>query len=179
MQPVETPVIILIAAMSKNRVIGYKKKIPWNLPEDLIRFKQLTMGHAIFMGRKTFESIGKPLPGRTNFVISRDERLKISNVHKINSIEHGLAICAKKEKVFIIGGQQIYEAALPLAHQIELTIIDSVYKGDTFFPKLNEKNWESRIGLRQVSKNLKLEFHYETYLRVESTRTSLGVPEIH
>ncbi len=172
MQPVETPMIILIAAVSKNRVIGYKKKIPWHLPEDLIRFKKLTMGHAIFMGRKTFESIGKPLPGRTNFVISRDENLKISNAHKINSIEHGLSICAMKEKVFIIGGQQIYEAALPFAHQIELTKIDSVYKGDTFFPKFNEKNWKSRISLRQVSKKSALEFHYETYLRVKFYKNS-------
>lgn len=136
--------ISIIAALGKNRVIGKENKLLWHIPEDLKRFKTLTLGHPVIMGRKTFESIiaalGKPLPGRTNVVVSRSIKDRPlwsgGDVPVVNSIEEALAKASAldSEEVFIGGGGQIYEQALPHADRLYLTLIDDEKEGDSYFP---------------------------------------------
>jgi dihydrofolate reductase len=123
--------IVIIAALAGNRVIGNKGKIPWHLSDDLKRFKQLTMGHTVIMGRKSYESIGKPLPGRRNIVITSRT---IPGVECAPSLEAALQTIQREATVFIIGGGMLYAAALPLADAFYLTHVDGEYTGDTFFP---------------------------------------------
>ena len=132
----------LIVAASRNGVIGAGNKLPWHLPADLKRFKQLTMGHPILMGRKTFESIGKPLPGRTNIVITRQEGFQACGATVAHSLEEALQICEGQEEVFVIGGAEIYKQALPLADRIYLTRVDADFEGDTFLPALDPARWK-------------------------------------
>ena len=134
--------VSLIVAASQNNVIGKNNQLPWRLPEDLKRFKQLTMGHPILMGRKTFESIGKPLPGRTNIVITRQRGLEACGAAVVHSMEEALQICEGQEEVFVIGGAEIYKQALPLADRIYLTHIDQDFEGDTFLPAIDPAQWK-------------------------------------
>jgi dihydrofolate reductase len=133
--------VIIIAAMAANRVIGRRNTIPWHIPEELRWFKSITMGHALIMGRKTFESIGRPLPGRATFVISRDPDRSFAGCATVQSLDQALALAAGQEKVFIAGGAQIYSLALPLAHTILLSILDKEVDGDTFFPLVPEQDF--------------------------------------
>ncbi|RYE04577.1 MAG: dihydrofolate reductase [Sphingobacteriaceae bacterium] len=133
--------IILIVAVSSNNVIGKNNQLIWHLPSDLKHFKQLTTGHAVFMGRKTYDSIGKPLPNRRNLVISRTQK-EIAGCEVVASLEAGFKICADEEEIYIIGGAEIYRLALPLAHRIELTRVHHDFDGDTFFPEINPKQWQ-------------------------------------
>ncbi len=132
------PTISIIAALGKDtRVIGSNGKIPWHIPEDFKRFKALTMGHVIIMGRKTYESIGKPLPGRINIIISRNPDFKAPTECIIaHSLTEALEVARKieKDEIFIIGGQSVYEEALPLADKLYLTLVETKVGGDTFFP---------------------------------------------
>ena len=139
--------ITAIAAMSQNRVIGSENEIPWYLQEDFKFFKKTTLNHHIIMGRKTFESIGKPLPKRTNIVITRNPFFIASNVITANSLENALAIAAENEETeaFIIGGGTIYEQSLPLLDKIYLTEVATEIAGDTFFPELNLEAWQSSV----------------------------------
>jgi dihydrofolate reductase len=123
---VDKPCISIVAAIGKNRELGRGNRLLWHIPDDLKRFKQLTMGHPVIMGRKTFESIGKPLPGRENLIVSR----------KGLSLEQALqkAKALDQEEVFVIGGAQIYEQALPYTNRLYLTLIDDSKDADTFFP---------------------------------------------
>ena len=131
--------------MARNRVIGNKGALPWHLPEDLKRFRSLTMGHPIIMGRKTHESIGRPLPGRRNIVVSHNRQLVIDGVETAPSLQAALDMVGGADEVFVIGGQQIYQATLPLADRIELTRIDSDFEGDVLFPEIDPERWvESR-----------------------------------
>lgn len=123
----------LIVAASRNGVIGKENKLPWRLPADLKRFKQLTGGHPVIMGRKTFESIGKPLPGRTNIVVTRQKDFQACGVLVAHSLENALRYCEKEPEVFAIGGATIYEQALPLADKIYLTLIHQDFEGDARF----------------------------------------------
>ena len=132
----------LIVAASRNGVIGAGGKLPWRLPADLKRFKAITLGHPILMGRKTFESIGKPLPGRTNIVITRQRGLEACGATVAHSLEEALQICEGQDEVFVIGGAEIYKQALPLADRIYLTHIDQDFEGDAFFPKLDPAAWK-------------------------------------
>jgi dihydrofolate reductase len=138
----KTPKVILIVAMARNRVIGKGGALPWRLPEDLKRFRGLTMGHPIVMGRKTYDSIGRALPGRRNIVISRQPDLAIEGVETTTSLAAALAMTAGADKVFVIGGQQIYQAALPMADRIELTQIDKDFEGDVLFPEIDPAQWQ-------------------------------------
>ena len=126
-----------IAAMSLNRVIGAGNQIPWHLPEDFKWFKQTTTGHVIVMGRKTFESIGRPLPNRTTVVLSRSH-LQHPDVQTVRSLEE-LAPLAGDHQVFICGGAQIYEQALPLCSDLYLTLVKREYEGDAFFPPFEDR----------------------------------------
>lgn len=137
--------ISLVVAMSENRVIGVENRLPWNIPEDLKRFKKITSGHPILMGRKTFESIGRPLPNRTNIVITRNKDYRAEGVATCFSLTDALAWAQKApgaEEVFIIGGGEIFREALPLAHRIYLTEVKWPFDGDAFFPEFDETEYK-------------------------------------
>ena len=131
------PRISLIAALSENRVIGNQGKLPWHLKDDFRRFKERTLGHPIIMGRKTHESIGRPLPGRTNIVVTRDTSHEIPGCVVVKSLSEALAIAreAESEEIFVIGGGQIYAEALLVADRLYLTLVHAIMDGDTFFPE--------------------------------------------
>jgi len=132
--------ITLIAACSENRVIGKDGTLIWHIPEDLKRFKKSTLGNPIVMGRKTYESIGKPLPGRTNIILSRDKNLRIDGCLVYNKISDILEIF-EKNNIFVIGGGEIYKQFLDKADRIELTLIHKNFDGDTYFPEIGN-NWQ-------------------------------------
>ena len=127
-------IISMIAAMADNRIIGKDNQMPWHLPADFAWFKRCTMGKPVVMGRKTYESIGRPLPGRLNIVISRDASLSIEGVTTVTSIEQALEVAAEVEEVMIIGGGAIYAACLPMANKLYITYIEAEIQGDTQFP---------------------------------------------
>ncbi|MBI4411764.1 MAG: dihydrofolate reductase [Deltaproteobacteria bacterium] len=135
----------IIVAMSKNGVIGKDNKIPWHLSEDLKRFKKITMGHPIVMGRKTFESIGKPLPGRENIVITHNPKFCADGVRVVHGLDQAMKGYKLDEEIFVIGGAEIYKSALPLADKVYLTRIEKEFEGDAFFPESDlQKNFEIR-----------------------------------
>lgn len=131
------PKISLIAALSENRVIGKDNKLPWHLPEDLRHFKEVTSGHPVIMGRKTFESIGRLLPKRHNIVVSRDSSYVVEGATMAHSLEQALEIAKNydQNEIFIIGGGQIFKQSLPLADRLYLTIVHTEIEGDAFFPE--------------------------------------------
>ncbi len=133
--------INIIVAVAQNGAIGCHNKLLWHIPEDLQRFKRLTMGCPIIMGRLTFQSIGRPLPGRENIVISRSEGLHIEGCTVVGSVDEALEMVSNAPEVFIIGGGQIYEQTLPLAHRLYMTFVAQNPEGDTFFPKILEGKW--------------------------------------
>ena len=126
--------VSIIVAMSKNRVIGDSNALIWHLPEDLKRFRQLTTGNTIVMGRKTYESIGKPLPNRRSIIITRDPDYSVDGCEVVNSLEEALLL--SNSDCFIIGGGEIYRQAIDLADRIYLTLIDKKFEGDTSFPEI-------------------------------------------
>ena len=135
------PHICLIAAMAANRVIGRNNALPWHLPADLKRFKALTMGHPVVMGRKTYESIGRPLPGRRNLVITRQRGYRAVGCEVIHSLDAALASCAGAAEIFVIGGAELYREALPRAHCMEFTEIGAEFEGDARFPLFESGEW--------------------------------------
>ena len=138
--------ISLIVALSSNRVIGLDNKMPWHLSADLKRFKQITMGNPIIMGRKTFESIGKPLPGRSNIIISHNTDYQQDGCLVFGSLDAALRhACMESARVFVIGGASLYEALLPLADELYLTEIQQEFAGDTFFPEVRAEEWREVV----------------------------------
>lgn len=135
-------IISLIAAMDKNRLIGNKNQLPWHLPVDFTHFKSVTMGKPIIMGRKTYESIGKPLPGRENIVLTRNHDLKIEGVTIRESLDVALHNIDDIDEMMIIGGSTIYQQALPLVHRMYITWVESEFEGDAWFPEFNESDWD-------------------------------------
>ena len=129
--------VIIIVAMSVNRVIGRGNEIPWHIPGEQLRFKKVTMGHSLIMGRKTFESIGRPLGGRENIIISRNKQYKAHGCEVVFSLDAAFRLCADQEKVFVIGGEQIFKQALPVTQTIMLTTIQRPIKGDIYFPEFD------------------------------------------
>lgn len=135
--------ISLIVAMDRNRVIGNKNQLPWHLPADLKHFKELTMGKPIIMGRKTFESIGKPLPGRRNLIVSTQQDYQVNGCEVFSSLVSAIEAAQKDQhEIMIIGGATIFAQALPLASRLYLTIIDHEFTGDTFFPVWVKTEWQ-------------------------------------
>ncbi|MFE8601962.1 dihydrofolate reductase [Archangium violaceum] len=130
-----------IVAMATNRCIGRDNTLPWRLPADLKRFKQLTMGHTLVMGRKTYESIGRPLPGRTMVVVTRQRDYAPEGVQVAHSLELALEL-ARGDEVFIAGGADLYRQAMPHVRRLYLTRIDRDYEGDTFFPEVDLSGWK-------------------------------------
>lgn len=133
--------ISFVVAKSRNHVIGKDNRLPWQLPADLAHFKKITMGKPIIMGRKTFDSIGKPLPGRRNIIISHDKNLKIEGCDVFHSVDDALNAVKTSPEVMIIGGENLFSQTLSRANCIYLTVIDADFKGDTFFPTLGAE-WQ-------------------------------------
>ena len=134
-------ILTIIVAADDHNGIGINNTLPWHLPEDLAHFKRLTSGHAIIMGRKTFESIGRPLPNRRNIVISRNAEWQHDGVERAGSLEEARALVAGDGQAYIIGGAQVYQQALPLVDQVVLTRIERTYDCDAFFPQLPPEQW--------------------------------------
>lgn len=136
-----TPEIELVVAAARNGVIGRENGLPWRLPDDLKRFKALTIGKPILMGRKTYASIGRPLPGRLNLVLTRDTRFRAEGVTVVHSWEEAVAAIPAGSTLMVIGGAEIYALALPHAHRVHLTEVDADVQGDVHFPELSVKEW--------------------------------------
>lgn len=158
--------IIMIAAAAENNALGKNNELVWHLPNDFKRFKSLTTGHHIIMGRKTFESFPKPLPDRVHVVISRQENYKPEGCIVVDSIEKAIAVCPENDDSYVIGGGEIYNLALPFTDIIELTKVHHSFEADAFFPKINKSEWT----LVESEENYKDEKHlydytYETYIR--------------
>lgn len=139
----KSPSLSIAVAIGENFAIGKNNQLLWHMPADLKFFKQTTSGHTVIMGRKTFDSVGKPLPNRRNIVITRDTTLKIEGVEVVNGLDEALAITQNEQKpVFIIGGAEIYRQALPKTQTLYLTTIHHSFDADTFFPEFDRNEWE-------------------------------------
>jgi dihydrofolate reductase len=137
------PRVYLVAAVARNGVVGAKGQLPWHLPEDLKHFRKITLNHPVIMGRRTWESLGKPLPGRENIVISRKPGFEAPGASVAASVEGAIALCTGEPVAFVIGGAEIYAAALSLADGLVLTEIDADYAGDTRFPDWDRAAWRA------------------------------------
>jgi len=159
--------VSIIAAMASNRTIGIDNRLPWNLPEDLKHFRQLTMGHHILMGRKTWESIGKPLPGRSSVIITRSQDYQVPGCRTANSIPEAIAACGDDGEVFFIGGADLYLQALAVAQRVYLTEIQRDFDGDAHFPALDPATWREVTRTRHQSAGEQaLPFHFVMYERI-------------
>lgn len=159
--------IHLVVAKSDNNVIGHDNQLIWHLPNDLKHFKEITTGHPIIMGRKTFESIGRPLPNRTNIIITRNKNYSVENAKVAHSLNEALQ-CAKEidKNIFIIGGGKIYEQAIDFADILEVTEVHENFEGDTYFPEIDLNVWKeiSRIKHHKDEKN-KFDYSFVRYER--------------
>ena len=157
----------MIAAAAENNALGKDNKIVWHLPDDFKRFKQLTSGHHIIMGRKTFESFPKPLPNRTHIVISRQTGYSAENCIVVNSLEKALEVAPKNEDIFIIGGAQIYDLALNISDKLELTRVHGVFEADAFFPKIDFQHWKMDFEEKHLKDEMhNFDFTFQTYSRI-------------
>ncbi|UOF89241.1 dihydrofolate reductase [Fodinisporobacter ferrooxydans] len=157
--------ISFVVAMSKHRVIGFHNRLPWHLPEDLKYFKQLTTGHTVIMGRKTYESIGKPLPNRKNVILTRDKAYRQAGCTVLHALADGRTLWEEQD-VFVIGGAEIFQLFFPIADQLYITYIDHDFAGDTFFPAFSTEEWQ----LTESAKGIKNEknpydYYFQTYAR--------------
>lgn len=153
--------IALVVAHGTNRVIGNQGQIPWDLPEDLHHFRDLTTGYAIVMGRKTYESIGRPLPGRLNIVVSRTVNFEGENLMTVSSIEEAIKAAGDRD-VYFSGGAKIYEESLPLVERMYITEVDGAFDGDAFFPEYDTSQFE-RIVEKEFHEELP--YRFVTYIR--------------
>lgn len=141
MSQLSAPAIYLVAAVAANGIIGAKGKLPWHLPGELQHFKRLTMGHPVIMGRRTWESLGRPLPGRENIVVTTTPGYEAPGAAVASSLDAALALCVGEPVAFVIGGTRLFEAALPLARGMVLTEIQRDYEGDARFPAYERSQW--------------------------------------
>jgi dihydrofolate reductase len=140
--------VTLLAAVARNGVIGVDGGLPWHLPDELALFKELTLGHVLVMGRRTFESVGRPLPGRTTVVVTRRPDWEAEGVLRAGSVGEALALAREVDaEVFVVGGAQVYAAALPAADRLALTFVDADPEGDTRFPEIDWSQWRE-VGRR-------------------------------
>ncbi|MDO7742485.1 MAG: dihydrofolate reductase [Pedobacter sp.] len=135
-------IISIVVAIAENNAIGKENKLLWHLPADLRHFKEVTTGHTIIMGRKTYDSVGKPLPNRRNIVITRKSGLEIPGVEVVHTLEEALVLCDEDKEVFIGGGAEIYKMAMSLTDKIYLTVVKGIFDADTFFPEIDANKWE-------------------------------------
>ncbi|MFZ9264589.1 MAG: dihydrofolate reductase [Polynucleobacter sp.] len=153
--------LAIIVARAKNGVIGVNNTLPWHLPEDLKHFKNTTLGCPIIMGRNTWLSLGRPLPGRRNIVVSRNPEFKAEGAETFTSLEDAIDACASVEKAFIIGGAQIYDEALAYVDKLIITEVDTEVEGDAFFPDIDDMMWEEVA--REEHNNGQLAYAFVTY----------------
>ncbi len=152
--------------MAQNRAIGLNNTMPWRCPEDLKYFKSLTMGHHMIMGRKTFDSIGKPLPGRTTVIVTRNRDLKIEGCIMAHSLDEAVRACENDDEIFIVGGAELYTLALPIVNKLYITEIQQEFDGDTYFPEFDKTKWrEISREKRHQDAPQPLDYHFVTYLR--------------
>lgn len=156
--------IAMIAAMAKNRVIGKDNQMPWHLPEDLKHFKAMTLGKPVVMGRKTFESIGRPLPGRHNIVISRQAEYAPEGVTVVSSFEQAKVVAGQCEELVVIGGGQLYATLLSVADRLYLTEIELDVEGDTYFPAWDDGSWQLVSSEKSIS-DKGLEYRFITLVK--------------
>ena len=162
----KTKEITIIAAASENNVLGKNNKLIWHIPDDLKRFKDLTLGHSIIMGRKTFESITKPLPQRKNIILTRNKNYKAKGTLIAHSVKEALDFCKNDNQPFIIGGGEIYNLFIDISDRIELTRIHQSYNGDAFFPDILEEKWKLIDSKKNnFNKTISIDFSYLTYLK--------------
>lgn len=156
----------MIVAASENDVIGVDGDLPWRLSADLKRFKRLTMGHHIIMGRKTYESIGRLLPGRTTVIVTRQSDYKVEGAKIVHGIQEALAACVQDKHPFVIGGSEIYRLALRFVQEIQLTRVHAEIQGDTFLPKIDWDQWEAVSRQRHEGDDkTQLSYSFEVYRR--------------
>ena len=160
--------VSLIVAHSKNGVIGKNGSLPWHISDDLNNFKKLTSGHTVIMGRKTFESIGRPLPNRRNVVISRQRNLSTDDAKIVPSLEEAIKMAGGDQEIFIIGGGEIYKLALPFADRVYATQVETEINGDTYFPALNLDNWQLSSFDRRHDDKADLDYSFTIYDRRKS-----------
>jgi dihydrofolate reductase len=158
--------IIMIAAVAENNALGKDNNLLWHLPNDFKRFKEITSGHHIIMGRKTFESFPKPLPNRTHIVISRQKNLLLEGCIIVESLEKAIAICPENEDLFIIGGGEIYSQSIPVADQLDITRVHHSFDADVYFPEIETEIWEltSEIFNPRDGKHL-FDYTFQKYTR--------------
>ena len=180
--------ITLVAAIASNNVIGKENSLPWNIPEDLKRFKQMTSGHTILMGRKTFDSIGRPLPNRQNIVMTKDKNFEQEGIKVINDFDEALELIKESnEDVFVIGGSKIYELFEPVANSLAITRILKDFEGDAFFPDINWDLWQiekeekffdekSNVECKLIEYSKKLSFIISLLCSLSSPRLSILIP---
>ncbi|HMK13509.1 MAG TPA: dihydrofolate reductase [Burkholderiales bacterium] len=158
--------ISIIAAMARNRVIGKGNRIPWRLPGEQQIFKKVTMGHHMVMGRKTYESLNRLLPGRTTVIVTRNPNYKVAGAIVVNTLQQAISACGSDEEVFIIGGAHLFELALPLADRIYLTTVQAEIAGDTIMPDFDLTGWKeiSRQEFKADGKN-PYDYHFSIYQR--------------
>lgn len=155
----------IIVAIAKDGVIGVDNTLPWHLPEDLKRFRALTMGHHIIMGRKTYDSLGRLLPGRTTVIVTRNKDYHVEGALIAHSLEQAIALCKNDDEVFLIGGAELYQAGLSLANKLYITEIDLDVTGDAYFPQIPASQWQEIAREAHVSEK-GLNFSYVTYMRI-------------
>ncbi len=166
----------LLAAVARDGVIGSDGTIPWRLPEDLARFRTLTLGHPVIMGRRTWESLPakfRPLPGRRNVVVTRNEAWSAEGAERAGSLENALLLLGRRPQAFVIGGAEIYAASLPLADELLLTEIDAAFEGDTFLPRFDTSEFNEVSREPHVSDD-GTRFSFVTYVRRDSNRAGEG-----
>jgi dihydrofolate reductase len=154
----------IIVAIAKNSVIGINNTLPWHLPEDLKRFRALTMGHHIIMGRKTYDSLGRLLPGRTTVIVTRNTDYKVAGALIAHSLQDAIALCKADDEAFLIGGAELYQEGLKLSNKLYITEIALEVEGDAYFPEYSPDEWLESAREAHVSEQ-GLAFNYVTYLR--------------
>jgi dihydrofolate reductase len=159
-------IVSIVVAIAENNAIGKDNQLLWHLPADLKHFKQITTGHTIIMGRKTYDSIGKPLPNRRNIVMTRTSGLQIPGVEVTANMEEALALCAAEEEVFIIGGAEIYKSTMDTTNRIYLTRVQQSYEADAFFPEIDFNLWnETEIEKHLPDEKNHVAYTFSTLLR--------------
>ena len=159
-------ILSIVVAIAENNAIGKDNQLLWHLPADLKHFKDITSGHTIIMGRKTYDSIGRPLPNRRNIVITRNAELNLPGTEVTNSLEQALRLCSAEEEVFIIGGAELYKHALEATDRIYLTRVHQTYDADTFFPEIAPGTWnETSIENHQPDEKNGLAYTFSTLER--------------
>ena len=156
----------IVVAMDDNHLIGKGNELPWHLPADLVYFKKITTGNSILMGRKTYDSIGKPLPNRRNIVITRNPDISIPDCEVVDSIEKALSITQDEEEIMVIGGANLFEQLLPEVNKLYITRIEGEFEGETYFPHYDENDWlELSCESHQPDEINKHAYHFITFKR--------------